>query len=119
MVWTQRTKYSLRMVVKTLKEFVCDLLRYYVSPYPLQLFIGAFRRLQRRLKLLWVPRGRGRPPVSEEITELILDMKRFNPGWGALPISQELNLPRIPVSKIIVGAISLGKMEITKDFVYR
>ncbi len=65
----------------------------------------AFRRLQRRLKLLWVPQGRGRPPVSEEIIGLILDMKRQNPGWGALRISQELKLLGIHVSKIVVAMI--------------
>jgi transposase InsO family protein len=105
MVWIRRTNYSLRMIIKTLKEFVFAFLRYYVSSYPFQLLIGALRRLQRRLRLIWVPKGRGRPPVSEEIIGLILDMKRYNPGWGALRISDELKLLGIPVSKIVVASI--------------
>jgi transposase InsO family protein len=55
--------------------------------------------------MVWVPQGRGRPPVSEEIVGLILDMKRFNSGWGALRISDELKLLGILVSKIVVAKI--------------
>jgi len=98
-----RTKWSIRMIWKTAKELSKDLSDYYFSSYPILLFIGAFRRLRRRLKTVWVPKGRGRPPVSEEIVNLILDMKRANRGWGALRISQELSQLGTKVSKTSVA----------------
>ena len=54
--------------------------------------VGVFRRVFRRAKALWLPKGRGRPSVGEDVVELILDMKRSNWSWGALRISQELLL---------------------------
>ena len=93
------------MVLRTARELAGDFADYYLSSYPFLLIIGAIRRLARRLKVVWVPRGRGRPQVSEEVTNLILDMKRSNWGWGALRISQELALLGIKVSKTTIAAI--------------
>jgi len=98
MGWLPKLKWSPRMVLKTLKELCQDLWNYYFTPYPILLVIGAFRRLLSRLKLIWVPRGRGRPTISPEVVELVLEMKRDNPGWGALRISQELALLGVIVS---------------------
>jgi len=42
-------------------------------------------------KYLWLPKsGPGRPPVPENIVDLILDMKRCNPLWGKKRIRDEL-----------------------------
>jgi transposase InsO family protein len=98
MGWLDKLKWSLRMVLKTLKEVSKDVWNYYFTPYPILLVIGAFRRLFGRLKLIWVPRGRGRPTISPEVVDLVLEMKRDNPGWGALRISQELALLGVVVS---------------------
>ena len=61
--------------------------------------VESWRRLKSRLRVLWVPRGPGRLPVSNEIIVLILEMKRFNLGWGALRIFDELKLLGILLSK--------------------
>jgi hypothetical protein len=45
--------------------------------------------------------------VSEDVVELILDMKRSNWSWGALRISQELLLLGIHVHKKIVKRMLL------------
>ena len=69
--------------------------------------VGVFRRIFRRAKALWLPKGRGRPSVGEDVVELILDMKRSNWSWGALRISQELLLIGIHVHKKTVKRILL------------
>jgi len=61
--------------------------------------------MYRRLKVIWLPKRPGRPPVSEPIVDLILDMKRSNWGWGALKISNELKAMGINVSKTTVAKI--------------
>ncbi|MBT8374260.1 MAG: hypothetical protein KJN80_05045 [Deltaproteobacteria bacterium] len=57
------------------------------------------------MKHLWFPKGPGRPPVPENIVDLILDMKRSNLLWGALRISQELKLLGILLHKKTVSRI--------------
>jgi hypothetical protein len=57
-------------------ELLLDLFLYYTSSYPLLLIIGALKRIKRIIKYLWFPKGPGRPPVLENIVDLILDMKR-------------------------------------------
>ena len=100
-----KARLTIRIIVKVLKEVLGDILRYYFSNYPILLVLGGFRRIQRRLKHLWIPTKRGRPPISDEIIDLILEMKRSNWGWGSLRISQELALLGIKVSKTKVAQI--------------
>ena len=61
--------------------------------------IGSYRRIVRRLKIIWLPKSKGRPPVHENVVDLILDMKRSNTQWGGQRISDELKLMGIRVSK--------------------
>jgi len=96
---------SVRYVFRVLRELVGDLVDYYWTPYPILLIVGAFRRIRRHLKILWLPRGPGRAAISEEMVDLILDMKRSNWIWGALRISQELRLLGIAVHKKTVSRI--------------
>ena len=88
-------------------ELSVDLWDYFVTPYPLQLIRGAILRIIRRLRYIWfpLPKSRGRPPVSEEIVDLIIDMKRSNWNWGSLRISNELRVLGIKVSKTTVSKI--------------
>lgn len=97
-----RWYWTLRFLWRIFKELVADLAAYYVSPYPLLLIRGAFLRAKRRIKIIWLPPKRGRPPITPEIIDLILDMKRNNLGWGSLTISNALNVLRIKVSKTTV-----------------
>ena len=89
----------LKFVWRVLGQLFSELWVYYASPYPFLLIIGVFRRIFRRAKTLWLPKGRGRPPVREDLVDLILDMKRSNWSWGALRISQELLLLGIYIHK--------------------
>ena len=57
------------------------------------------------MKYLWFPKGPGRPPVPENIVDLILDLKRSNLLWGALRISQELRLMGISLHKKTISKI--------------
>ena len=96
---------SIRYILRVLRQVVRDLVAYYWTPYPILLIVGALRRIYRHLKILWLPKGPGRPPISEEIVDLILDMKRSNWIWGALRISQELRLLGISVHKKTIARI--------------
>ncbi len=81
-------------------ELAKDLWNYYVTPYPILLILGAFMRFRRRLKIIWCSKKpRGRPRVHENLVDLIIDMKRCNPIWGAQRISDELRILAILVSK--------------------
>jgi len=93
--------YSLRLI----NELIIDLYAYYFNVFAALLIAGTFRRIKRRYKVLFLPKGKGRPPISEDLVRLIIDMKRSNPGWGALRISQELALLGISIHKKTVQKI--------------
>lgn len=101
----EKTIITYRYFIRVMAELLLDLFLYYTSSYPLLLIIGAFKRIKRRIKYLWFPKGPGRPPVPENIVDLILDMKRSNLLWGALRISQELKLMRISLHKKTISNI--------------
>lgn len=101
----KKLQISYQYVVRILIELLIDLYFYYTSAYPLLLIIGAYKRIKRRIKYLWFPKGPGRPPVPENIIDLILDMKRSNLLWGALRISQELRLLGISFHKKTISRI--------------
>ena len=90
---------SVRFTWYVIRLLLRDLWAYYASAYPLLLLGGAWRRILRRVTSVWCKRSPGRPPVSEELVDLVLDMKRANWGWGALRISQELALLGIALHK--------------------
>jgi putative transposase len=52
-----------------------------------------------------VTKSKGRTPVSDEIIDLIIDLKRQNPFWGALRISQELKLLGVSIHKKTIQRI--------------
>ena len=103
----KKIRLLLKFAMRVLGQLLSDLWAYFASPYPLLLITGVFRRIFRRAKALWLPKGRGRPSISEDVVELILDMKRSNWSWGALRISQELLLLGIHVHKKTVKRILL------------
>ena len=81
---TFRTKirWSLNYSMRILLELLKDLWTYYFTPYPMLLIIGSIRRIGRRLKIIWLPRPKGRPPIHENIVDLIIEMKLCNQSWG-------------------------------------
>ena len=98
---TLKTKWrwSADYTVRTICEAFIDIWRHYFSTYPFLIILGAMRRLRRRLKIIWMPKSPGRPPIDEAVVDLILEMKRENPGWGGQRISDELSLLSIKCSK--------------------
>ncbi len=98
---TFRTKirWSLGYVIRILLELLKDLKAYYFTPYPFLLVLGSLRRIVRRLKIIWLSKPKGRPPIHENVIDLIIEMKRCNQNWGAQRISDELQLMGIKVSK--------------------
>ena len=73
-IFLNRILISYRYTKRIIVELLIDLYQYYISLYPILLIIGAMKRIKRRLKYLWYPKGPGRPPVPENIVDLILDI---------------------------------------------
>jgi hypothetical protein len=65
----EKTIITYRYFIRVMAELLLDLFLYYTSSYPLLLIIGAFKRIKRRVKYLWFPKGPGRPPVPENIVD--------------------------------------------------
>ena len=98
---TFRTKirWSLSYSMRILLELLKDLWKYYFTPYPFLLIVGSLRRINRRLRIIWLSKPKGRPPIHENVVDLIIEMKRCNQGWGAQRISDELQQMGIKVSR--------------------
>lgn len=62
----------------------------------------------RRLKIIWLQKPKGRPPIHENIVDLTIDMKRCDQQWGRQSISDELALMGIEVSKKAVLKFERG-----------
>ena len=105
MATSTKLKLLLSYSTRLLKELLLDLAAYYGSPYPIMLALGALKRIKMRFKVIFLPKGKGRPGVRQEIVDLIIDMKKSNWGWGALRISQELALLGIRVHKKTIQRI--------------
>ena len=103
-----KIRWSLGYSQRILLELLRDLWDYYFTPYPFLLIVGAIRRIIRRLKVIWLPKPKGRPPIHENIIDLIIEMKRCNRIWGGQRISDELRLMGIKVSKKTVLKILRG-----------
>ena len=63
---------------------------YYVSPFPLYVFLRRLALANRKIRVLWPAKSRGRKPLDQKIIDLILELKKLNPRWGAQKISDEL-----------------------------
>ena len=94
-----KIRWTASYIQRIFAELIADLWDYYCTPYPFLLFLGAFRRIARRIRIIWLPQPPGRPPIHENVVDLIIDMKRCNKIWGAQRISDELKLMGIKVSK--------------------
>ncbi len=57
----------------------------------------------RRLRIVWAPKSRGRGPLDKYVINLIIELKTNNPKWGALKISNELAKIGISVCKKTVA----------------
>ncbi|MBU0924591.1 integrase core domain-containing protein [bacterium] len=72
---------------------------YYESPYPLYILMKKFSLANRKIKVTLLSNNRGRPQLDQKIVELILELKKLNPTWGAQRIVDELKKIGRKVSK--------------------
>ena len=95
-----KTRWTWNYFQKLVFELLCELWNYYVNPFPVLLILGTLRRFRRRMRIIWrSKKPKGRPPIHENIVDLIIEMKRANWLWGAQRISDELKIMGISVSK--------------------
>ena len=52
-----------------------------------------------QFKVIWLAKPKGRPPIHENIVDLIIEMKRCNQSWGAQRLSEEFQLLGIKISR--------------------
>lgn len=83
-------------------QALAEIYLYYTSPYPLLLFMKKFSLANRKIKITFFPSKKGRPPIDQEIIDLILELKKLNPTWGAQRIVDELKKVGRKVSKATV-----------------
>jgi len=95
-----KIRWTFGFFTRLVLELAHDLWDYCVTPYPFLLIAGTCQRFMRRFKIIWSSKkAKGRPPIHENIVDLIIDMKRSHTIWGAQRISDELKLLGISVSK--------------------
>ena len=63
---------------------------YYKSPYPLLVILKKISLANRKIRITLFPRTKGRNPLDQATIELIIELKKLNPSWGAQRISDEL-----------------------------
>ena len=82
----------------TLRIICWELLDYFTNPFPFIRILQLLLSMNRRIRTIWVRRP-GRKPLSEEIRNLIIELKSLNPSWGGQRISDELKKVGIKASK--------------------
>ena len=58
-------------------QALAEIYLYYTSPYPLLLFMKKFSLANRKIKITLFPSKKGRPPIDQEIIDLILELKKI------------------------------------------
>ena len=80
----KKLQWLLKFVWRVLGQLFCDLWPYYAYPYPFLMIMGVFRRILRRAKALWLPKGRGDPsPLAQDTyMDLLLVSTSYLDGRG-------------------------------------
>ena len=63
---------------------------YYTSPWFLHMLLKKISLANRNIRIIWAPHSPGRKPLDQETIDLIVELKRLNPSWGAQKIFDEL-----------------------------
>ena len=71
-------------------QALVEIYLYNISPYPLLLLMKKFALANRKIKVILFSAKKGRPSIDKETVDLILELKKLNPGWGAQRIVDEL-----------------------------
>ena len=90
---------SARIFKSIFTDLLTELLLYIPSPSIFYLILRSIAKISRRLKIIWSPKRLGRKPISDEIRNLVIDLKKANPTWGGQKISDELKKVGLQVSK--------------------
>ena len=64
---------------------------YVISPFPFFIFMKKLALANRKIRIVVFTKSKGRRPLDQETVDLILEMKKLNPNWGAQRISDELS----------------------------
>ena len=86
----QKTIRSIKTYRRYLRKAMIEIYLYYSSPWPIRMLLKKWALANRAIRIIWAPTCPGRKPLDSETIELILEIKRLNPTWGAQKISDEL-----------------------------
>ena len=80
--------------IQTYRRYFCEAMieiyLYYISPWPIHMLLKKWALANRKLRIIWATPSVGRRPLDQDTVDLILEMKKSNPTWGAQKISDEL-----------------------------
>ncbi len=82
-----------------LLQALIEIYFYYKSPYPLLVLLKKISLANRKIRITIFPKSKGRNPIEQAIIDLIIELKKLNPFWGAQRISDELKKIGYIVSK--------------------
>ena len=81
---------SVQTYHKYFGEALIEIYLHYTSPWPIYMLLKKWALANRKLRIIWTPKSSGRKPLASKIINLILEVKKLNPTWGAQKISDEL-----------------------------
>ena len=81
------------------RQAIDEIISYYISPIFIVILLKKFALANRKTRIIWASISPGRPPLDQKTIDLIIQLKKLNPKWGALRISLELKKIGIQVSK--------------------
>ena len=83
-IW-QKTGRSISVIFDAIHWFLVEIYFYYTNLYPIFILIHIFWGTNRKLRLIWIVKNRGRKPLDEFLRSLIIEMKTLNrassKGW--------------------------------------
>ncbi len=88
-----------KIYLNYLNQAFTEIYIYYSSPFPLYILSKKVALANRRIRILFCKKKRGRPSLTKEVVDLIIELKKLNPTWGAQRISDELRKIGRRVSK--------------------
>jgi putative transposase len=91
MATLRKLQLTLVQFFRALKGAALEIIQYFFSPHLFIIVMSRISRMNLNIRNIWRSKRRGRPPISDEIRNLIIEMKNSNPSWGGQRISDELN----------------------------
>ena len=99
---------SAQIYCRYLNYALIEIYLYYTSPSPIQIILKKIALANRAIRVLWAPPSPGRKPLDQETIELIIEIKKLNPGWGVVNVFLT-NLPKLGIEQTRIPFLNILK----------